>query len=234
MNRTNVISVIPARGGSKGLPGKNLLPVAGKPLLVYSIEASLACPVIDRTIVSTDAEEIQAAAITAGAEAPFLRPPTLATDSATTEGVLQHAVEWLEQHDSYRADILVFLQPTDLFRKQRWLADVVEALLQDPNLDSAFVGTSTYKNYWKMDGDRFVPISHRGYGPRQSKSRVFREDTGLACATRADIIRSGRRIGERVKIVETDDFCTSIDIHTDFDRWLAERIIADWGRRPNE
>jgi CMP-N-acetylneuraminic acid synthetase len=229
-----VVAIIPARGGSKGLPGKNIGALAGKPLIAYSVEAARNCPLIDRTIVSTDSEDIRAAALAAGAEVPFLRPADLATDTATTEAVLQHAVEWLDRETPNAVDIVVFLQPTDIFRRQIWLEQVVRALLDDPDLDSAFVGFTTYKNYWRRDGDTCVPLSHRGYGPRQQKSRVIREDTGLACATRAALIRHGRRIGDRVTIIENDDFCTSIDIHDAFDHWLAEAVIQRGWRRPND
>ena len=96
-NEPNVISIIPARGGSKGIPRKNLQLVGGKPLIAWSIEASMNCPLINRTILSTEDEEIAEMGRKLGAEVPFMRPPELAVDYATTEGVLQHAVEWLER-----------------------------------------------------------------------------------------------------------------------------------------
>ena len=229
----NVVAIIPARGGSKGLPRRNLRVLAGKPLIAYSIEAAKASALVDRVIVSTDDEEIAGVAQRCGAEVPFIRPSDLATDDATTESVLQHAVEWLEHKEAYRVDIVVFLQSTDVFRKRGWIDEVVTELLADPLLDSAFVGYATHKNFWKKEGNRFVHASHRDYGPRQKKQPIYREDTGLACATRSRLVKDGLRIGEHVKIIETQDFCTSIDIHDEFDLWLAEHVITKWGTEPN-
>ena len=231
---TNVIAVIPARGGSKGILRKNIQMVGGKPLIAWSIEASLNCPLIDRVILSTDDEEIARVALECGAETPFLRPAELAGDSASTEATLQHAVDWLDANESYRADIVMFLQPTDIFRRQRWLAECVQALLDDPALESCFVGYATYKNFWQVEDGAYTHLSWRGYGPRQTKSVVLREDTGLACATRASLVRQGKRIGERVKIIEDDDLIPGIDVQYPFDLWLANKVIEEWGRMPND
>jgi CMP-N,N'-diacetyllegionaminic acid synthase len=233
-NNKNVVSIIPARGGSKGLPRKNIRPVGGKPLIAWSIEASHNCPLIDRTLLSTDDEEIAAIARQWRAEVPFIRPTELAVDDASTEGVLKHAVHWLEQEDGYPVDIVVFLQPTDIFRKQAWLSQVVQALLDDPKLESCFIGHATYKNFWQVQDECFTPLSHRGYGPRQTKSVVIREDTGLACATRVECIRQGNRIGNKVRIITNEDFYSGIDIQYPFDLWLAEKVISEWGYKPNE
>ena len=230
----NVISVIPARGGSKGIPRKNLQLVGGKPLIAWSIEASLNCPLIDRTVLSTEDEEIAKVANEWGAETPFLRPAELAEDMASTEGVLTHAVEWLEREEGYRVDIMVFLQPTDIFRKQIWLTEVVQALIDDPELESCFVGYSTYKNFWQIEDGKFTHLSWRGYGPRQTKSVVIREDTGLACATRGSLIKQGLRVGENVKIINTDDYIPGIDVQYPYDLWLANKVIEEWDRKPND
>ena len=229
-----MVSIIPARGGSKGIPRKNVQLLGGKPLIAWSIEASLNCPLIDRTILSTEDPEIAQVAQDCGAEVPFLRPAELAVDHATTESVLTHAVEWLEREQNYSADIVVFLQPTDIFRKQIWLTEVVQALLDDPALESCFVGYATYKNFWQVQGDRFTHLSWRGYGPRQTKSVVIREDTGLACASRASLIKEGVRIGKHVKIITTDDYIPGIDVQYPFDLWLANKVIEEWDRKPNE
>lgn len=235
MSRARVVAVIPARGGSKGLPGKNVRPLAGKPLIAYSVEAAKGCRLIDRVLVSTDDAAIAAAAKAAGAEVPFMRPAELAQDLTPTEPVLQHALEWLEREEGYRADILVFLQVTDIFRKRAMLERVVQALLDDPAVDSAFVAHPTHKNFWRKNGAGFVRLAgDLAYGPRQTREPVYREDTGLACATRAAVIKQGRRLGERVAIVPNDDEVSGIDIHTEFDFWLAEQVIAHGKRTVND
>lgn len=238
MNRPakpRVVAIIPARGGSKGLPGKNVRPLAGKPLIAYSIEAAKVSPYVDRVIVSTDDPHIADVAKQWGAEAPFLRPPELAQDLTPTEPVLQHAVEWLEAHEGYRVDIVLFLQSTDIFRKRAMIDGVIRALLDDPAVDSAFVAYPTHKNFWRRDGVGYVRLAPElAYGPRQTREPLYREDTGLACATRASVIKQGKRIGERIVILPNKDDASAIDIHTEFDFWLAERVVAEGKRTIND
>ena len=233
--KPHVVAIIPARGGSKGLPGKNLRPLAGKPLIAYSIEAAKASPYVDRVIVTTDDPAIAAVARQWGAEAPFLRPAELAQDLTPTEPVLRHAVEWLESQERYRTDIVLFLQPTDVFRKRAMIDGVIRALLEDPSVDSAFVAHPTHKNFWRTNGQGFTRLAaDLTYGPRQAREPLYREDTGIACATRAALIREGKRIGERVVIIPNKDEASSIDIHTEFDFWLAERVLAEGKRTVND
>ena len=234
IGKPHVVCIIPARGGSKGLPRKNVLPLAGKPLIVYSIEAAQNCPLIDRIIVSTDDEEIASIARCYGAEAPFKRPTELAGDHATTESVLQHAVCWLEENEKYRVDIVVFLQPTDIFRKKWMLKEVIQRVLEDSTIDSAFVAFETHKNFWRNDDSKPVRLAHIPYGPRQKREHVYREDTGLACATRAEFVRQGKRLGPRVSIVANTDAASFIDIEDDFTFWLAEQALLSGKRTVND
>ena len=232
---TRVVAIIPARGGSKGLPRKNLRLLAGKPLIAWSIEAALRSPLIDRVIVSTEDEEIARVARMHGAEVPFTRPADLASDLAATEPVLQHAVAWLEREEGYVVDVVVFLQPTDVFRTRAMVDGVVRRLLDDPALDSCFAAYATHKNFWRRRAgalERLAPDIT--YGPRQRREHLFREDTGLALATRAAVVRGGRRLGERVDLLPVHDEVTAIDIHDDFTFWLAEQAISVWGVRVNE
>lgn len=229
-----VIAIIPARGGSKGLPRKNIRLLAGKPLVAYSIEAALKSSLIDRVLVSTDDPEIAAIARQCGAEAPFLRPAELGGDLITSEQVLNHALDWLEHHEKYIPDIVVYLQPTDVFRTQFMVDEVVRRILADDRLDTVFCAYKEHKNFWKKEGDNYVPIDRRGHLPRQIKEPIYREDTGLACATRPRVIRSGRRIGDHVDIVIHTDQATAIDIHEPYDLFLAEKTLTEWGKKVNQ
>ena len=223
-----VVAIIPARGGSKGLPGKHMRRLAGKPLLAYAIEPALASTLIDRVIITTDSAEIADAARALGAEAPFLRPADLADDAATTEAALQHAVLWLDEH-GYRADIVVFLTCTAVFRQQAWLDEAVRRLLARPELDTVFVGLRTHKNFWRRVGSDWVRLAADiPYGARQQREPLLREETPTACATRADLVRAGQRVGPKVDIVETDDDRVMLDLHSDFDLWLAEQVLVEW------
>jgi len=222
----NVVAVIPARAGSKGLPNKNILPLLGKPLIQYSIEVAKKAKLLDRIIVSTDSEQIADISRKSGAEVPFIRPKELAADFSSTEDVLKHAILWLKENEGYIVDILVYLQLTDFFKKSEWIDQAVKMLLEDETLESVFVAYPDYKNYWKKQGDDYVRITGGRHMARQLKERVYREDTGLASATRAYIItEQNRRLGDKVKIIENDE--VTIDIHSEFDFWLVEKLFRE-------
>lgn len=129
MDKT-ILALIPARGGSKGIKKKNIVPLAGKPLIAYSIEAALKSQYIDRTIVSTDSGEIAKAAEEFGAEAPFLRPKELADDKSKTLDAVLHAVKKLEDAGE-RYDVLVLLQPTQPLRRAEDIDQAVEVFFQN-------------------------------------------------------------------------------------------------------
>src|SRR5512145_2909368 len=108
----DILALIPARGGSKSIPRKNIRDFAGHPLIAYSIAAGLQAKLVTRTIVSTDDEEIAAVARQYGAETPFLRPAEFAQDNTTDFPVFTHALAWFAEHEGYHPDIIVQLRPT--------------------------------------------------------------------------------------------------------------------------
>ncbi|MEQ8814156.1 MAG: acylneuraminate cytidylyltransferase family protein [Thalassobaculum sp.] len=224
-----VIAIIPARGGSKGLPGKNVRPIGGKPLIAHSVHHALESGACDRVLVTTDDEQIRAAAEAAGAWTPFMRDPGLAEDLTPTEPVLKDALERAEAIDG-PFGIVVFLQPTDIFRKPEWIAQAVGILKSRPEVDSAFVANKTHKNFWTRGEDgtwKRVFDWMAVYGPRQTRTPLFREDTGIASALRAGLIRQGLRTGDRAEIIEISDTASGIDIHDEFDFYLAEKAL-EW------
>lgn len=232
-----VIAIVPARGGSKGLPGKNVRPIGGKPLIAHSVHHAIESGVCDRVLVTTDDADIKEAAEAAGAWCPFVRDPSLAEDLTPTEPVLADALERAEAADGAPFDIVVFLQPTDIFREPAWIAECVNRLKADDSLESVFVANKTHKNFWSRDDGgewRRVFDWMAIYGPRQTRKPLFREDTGLASAIRSSLIREGRRTGMKVDIVEIDSTAAGIDIHDPFDFFLAEKAL-EWfethGRR---
>lgn len=222
------ICIIPARGGSKGLTRKNIQLLAGKPLVSWPVKAALESGVIDTIFVTTDDQEIANCAIEAGAEVPFLRPENLAKDDTTTESSLKQALESYEHYTGEVFDICVFLTCTDIFRQPEWIVEAVNLLKFKPKVESVFSGNGTHKNFWEQGEnggwERVLPWM-REYSNRQIRRKIYREDTGLACASRASLWREGRRIGDQVEIIENDLSETSIDIHTAFDLFLAEQSI---------
>lgn len=222
----NVVAIVLARGGSKGLPRKNILPLMGKPLIQYTIDPLKKIELLDRMIVSTDDSEIAKISKRLGAEVPFFRPKELAQDSTTTEDALRHSLLWLKEKENYMADILVFVQITDLFKKPEYINQSIKMLLEDNKLDSVFVAKPTHKHYWKKEGRDYIRLTKDIYGPRQLKEPIYREDTGLGCATRARlIIEEKRRLGDEVKIIENQDF--TVDIHSELDLWLVQKLLEE-------
>ena len=221
------IALIPARGGSKGLPGKNVRLIGGKPLIAHSVEHAIRSGVCDRVLVTTDSLEIKAAAEAAGAWCPFLRETGLAEDLTPTEPVLTDALAKAEALDG-AFDIVVFLQPTDIFRKPEWITRAVNTMKADDSLESVFVADKTHKNFWyRNDAGEWQRVFDwmAVYGPRQTRTPLFREDTGLASAIRSSLIRQGRRTGDKVEIIEIDDTASGIDIHNAFDFHLAQTAL---------
>ncbi len=133
---TEVLALIPARGGSKGIPRKNIRPFSGSPLIAWSIAAARQSKLVTRIIVSTDDEEIAAVARACGAETPFLRPAEFAEDRTTDLPVFEHALKWLVENEGYRPDVVVQLRPTSPIRPKDCVDDAVRILLQHPDADS--------------------------------------------------------------------------------------------------
>jgi N-acylneuraminate cytidylyltransferase len=134
--KISVCTIIPARSGSKGIPRKNIVPIAGKPLLAYSIEHAKASKYIERTIVSTDDEEFARVAAFWGAEVPFIRPEELAEDTVLDLPVFQHALNWLREHENYQPEIIVHLRPTAPLRWASQIDEAIELLMANPKADS--------------------------------------------------------------------------------------------------
>jgi len=133
--RHEILGLIPARGGSKGIPRKNVRRLSGKPLIHYTCEAARGSRLLSRTIVSTDCPEIAAVAAEADVEVPFLRPPELAADTTPMIDVIRHAIRWMKTSTGGRPDVIVLLQPTAPLRRSRHIDEAVQLLL-DGNFDS--------------------------------------------------------------------------------------------------
>jgi CMP-N,N'-diacetyllegionaminic acid synthase len=130
-----VLGIITARGGSKGVPGKNLKLLAGRPLLAYTVDSARACQALDRVILSTEDEAIAAAGRSLGVEVPFIRPAELSRDDTPHLPVIQHAATWMRQHQDYRPDAVMVLQPTSPLRTAADIAAAI-ALLESSGADS--------------------------------------------------------------------------------------------------
>ncbi|MBU4352970.1 MAG: acylneuraminate cytidylyltransferase family protein, partial [Nanoarchaeota archaeon] len=135
MTKPEILAIIPARGGSKGIPRKNIRPFAGHPLIAYSIAAALQAETVTRVLVSTDDDEIAEIARRFGAGTPFLRPAQLAQDRTTDLPVFQHALVWLAEHEDYHPDAVVHLHATTPVRPRGCVDNAVHLLLEHPEAD---------------------------------------------------------------------------------------------------
>jgi len=152
---THILALIPARGGSKGIPRKNIRNFAGYPLIAWSIAAGSQAHTVNRVIVSTDDEEISAVAREYGAEVPFMRPPELAQDRTTDQPVFEHALKWLEDIEAYKPDIVIQLRPTSPIRPKDCIDGAVKTLMEHSQADCVrgvvTAGQNPYK-MWRFNG----------------------------------------------------------------------------------
>jgi CMP-N-acetylneuraminic acid synthetase len=137
------LCLIIARGGSKGLPNKNLLDLMGKPLIAWPILYALQSSQVSDVVVSTDSEQIAQIARDYGAKVPFIRPIEISGDTATTESVLKHGLDYMENSEKKTYDFCVFLTATDIFRPIGLIEEGLKVLQNDSSLDSFFVGQKT-------------------------------------------------------------------------------------------
>ncbi len=230
MNKLKIICIIPARGGSKGLKNKNILKINNQFLISRTIEYAKSCKEIDIILVTTDSKKIANVAEKAGAIVPFLRPKELATDLATTEDTLKHALVEYERISKIKFDFCIFLSPTDIFRDKSWPSFAINKLKRNKNLDSIFVGYETHKNYWEKSSDnrwKRVKPWMKNYSSRQVRKKIYREDTGLFSITKSKFWRSGKRLGKNIDILINKNDISSIDIHNAKDLKLANLIIKN-------
>jgi CMP-N-acetylneuraminic acid synthetase len=220
VSSVRVVAVIPARAGSKGIPGKNLRPVAGRSLVRRAVESALRAHLVDAVVVSTDGDAIAAEAVAAGARI-VRRPAALADDGASSESALLHALDELAAVGD-TPEVLLFVQATSPFIDPADLDAAVERILDD-HADSVFAATPSHAFLWRTDPDgRAVAVNHDAATRprRQDRAPEYRE-TGALYAMRVEGFRQHRhRFFGRVEIVPVDP-AGAIDIDDETDLALA-------------
>jgi CMP-N,N'-diacetyllegionaminic acid synthase len=226
--------IIPARGGSKGLPGKNLKTLGRLSLIGHAVASAREAKRLSRVVVSTDSAAIADEARRHGAEVPFMRPLELASDEAGMVPVLQHAVRWLEANGGPRPDVVVTIQPTSPFRVGADI-DATIAKVLDTGAESGqtLVEASYHPFFMKtLDGDRTValfPDGHR-YVRRQDAPPVY-QPSGAVYVTRYDVLmHDGHVLGKDNRGIVMG-FESSVNIDTEWDFLLADLMLSH-GRAP--
>ena len=227
---THILALIPARGGSKGIPRKNIRNFAGHPLITWSIAAGLQSNSVSRVIVSTDDEEIAAVAREFGAETPFMRPPELAQDHTNDLPVFEHALKWLEEIEGYKPDIVVQLRPTSPVRPKNCVDDAVRILIENQDADCVRgvvpAGQNPHK-MWRFNGyDKPMKpllevegISEPYNAPRQILPPVYWQTGHIDVIRTSTITRKNSLTGNVVYPLVIDSRYT-VDIDT----------LADWAK----
>lgn len=233
MKGEKVLAVITARGGSKGIPRKNITAVLGKPLIVYSIQAAISSRSVSRTIVSTDDTSIASVARAYGAEVPFLRPHHLATDTATSVSVLKHALTCLAEKEGYLADIVVCLQPTSPLRSAEDIDRAVTLCIQSGADSVVSLCEVMHHPYWmkKVIGGRVYPlmeVDERQYSRRQDLPPVYQLNGALYVTRRRVLLEEEKMLGTYTEAYIMPQE-RSIDIDTPCDLKLAELIMMEQG-----
>lgn len=233
MEKIEVLGLIPARGGSKSIPRKNILPLAGFPLIAYSIQAGLSSEYINRVVVSTDDQEIAEIAKEYGADVPFLRPKKYAQDNTPDLPVFQHALSWFAREEDYQPKIVVHLRPTSPFRQVHHIDQSILRLIRHPEADSVRSVSPPHQNpykMWRITPEGYLdPLIHtdnpESYNlPRQALPDVYWHNGYVDTFWADTVTRKESMTGDPVlPLVIGSEQCIDIDTRLDWKR--AEQLI---------
>lgn len=236
VKQPEVLALIPARGGSKGIPRKNIRDFAGAPLIAYSIAAALQAELVTRVIVSTDDPEIAETARAWGAETPFLRPAQFAQDDTTDLPVFEHALKWLRENEGYQPEIVIQLRPTSPIRPIGLLDEAVKTLIEHPEADCVRGVVPSGQNPFKMwqinrKGQlepllRIAGLSEPYNAPRQALPDTYWQ-TGHIDAIRTNTILDKHSLTGDVILPLLIDPLYTVDIDTIEDFRNSARLVSD-------
>jgi CMP-N,N'-diacetyllegionaminic acid synthase len=235
MTRTPyAFGVIPARGGSKGLPGKNLRQLGKLSLIGHALASARESELLTRVVVSTDSPEIAEEARRHGGEVPFMRPADLASDQAGMLPVLQHAVRWLESSGGVRPDLIVTLQPTSPFRTGTEMDSTIRKVVETGSDSAQTLVEASYHPYFMktLEGDRTIALFPDGHKfvRRQDAPPVYQPSGAVYVTRYPTLMALGHILGEDNRGVVMD-FESSVNIDTEWDFLLAELLLGA-GRAP--
>jgi YrbI family 3-deoxy-D-manno-octulosonate 8-phosphate phosphatase len=237
--KPEILAIIPARGGSKGIPRKNIRPFAGYPLVAWSIAAGLQAETVTRIVVSTDDPEIAAVSREFGAETPFLRPAEFAQDKTTDLPVFEHALRWLAENENYHPDVVIQLRPTSPIRPPMLVDDAVRILLDHPDADSVRgvvpAGQNPHK-MWRLSPDGGpmtnlldVPGIDEPYNaPRQILPPIHWQTGHIDAIRTITILEKNSMSGQIIYPLEIDPRYT-VDIDNLYDWARYEHLVMTGG-----
>jgi CMP-N,N'-diacetyllegionaminic acid synthase len=230
----STLALIPARGGSRGVPRKNLRELAGRPLVAWAIETAKASSRIDRVLVSTEDEEIAEVCRRHDGEVPFLRPAELARDEIPDRPVYDHALEWLAEHADYRPDAVVWLRPTSPLREPRDVDTALELLLETGCDCVRSVCAVEHHPLWMrtLEGDRLRPLLESSddtlFYQRQVLPPVYRLNGAVDVVRSSSVTKTAALFGGDVRgyVMPSE---RSVDIDSELDLALAAFLLEGRG-----
>lgn len=225
-----ILAIIPARGGSKGIPNKNIIDLCGKPLIQYSIDAAKNSKYIDKVIISTDSEKIAEVSKRYGADVPFLRPESISGDSAKSSDVVVHSIEFLESECEEKYDYIILLQPTSPLRTTKHIDEAISVCI-DNNKESLVSVKEVSENPVIMrtiENDKLNEVLRfNGDNLRRQDLPKFYIFNGSIYITTVDFIKNKRIFVDDSTIPFIMDYKVSIDIDNMIDLKVAEYIINE-------
>lgn len=223
-----ILAIIPARGGSKGVPRKNVRLLGNKPLIEYSIDAALEANVFENIVVSTDDEEIAIAAEIAGCKPPFIRPPELAQDDFTSISVVLHAINFFEQQNIF-FDAVCLLQPTSPFRQKGFINEAMNVFKEtnSDSLISVLPVPHEYNPHWvfeELNGTLKISTGDEIIIPRrQELPKAYHRD-GSLYITKTEILKKESFFGKKISYIESNkELYVNIDTLEDWEK--AEKLL---------
>jgi len=227
------IAIIPARGGSKSVPHKNIKKINGKPLIQYSIDLLKKSKFVNKIVVSTDDRKIANIAKKCGAEVPFMRPKYLSGDRAKTIDVVKHTLKTLNKKFHYKPDIVTLINPTVPFRGKNSVDESIKLLLKskaDIVVQVKKIKTHPFRSYW-LENEFLKPFKKDflKYHQRQMFPDCYYPTAGISTFWNDNIAKYDHMYGPKIKAIISDDI-TNIDIDDQFDFFIAEMIELHWNK----
>ena len=226
-----ILGLITARGGSKGIPQKNIRSLAGKPLLAWTIEVALSSQSLDRIVVSTEDRRVAEVARTFGVEVPFMRPIELAQDNSPSIDAIFHTIHWLADHEDYRPEYVMLLQPTSPLRSSEDIQKATQ-IIQDKQADSVVSVTIVHQHpYWMKTispDERLVDFlsKEQSYVRHQDLPTAYALNGAIYLARRDVLLERGSFFGDNTLAYVMPPE-RSLDIDTPWEFHLAELILKD-------
>lgn len=232
----SILAIIPARGGSKSIPQKNIYPLLGKPLIYYTIVEAKKSKYIDRLICSTDSPEIARVAQKLGSEVPFLRPSSLARDTSLDIGFYRHTLKWLKKKENYEPDILVNLRPTAPLRRPKDIDQSIRLVIDNKadGLKTVVLSDKHPHKMWRVRKGKWLkPYLNTAFRkkwgpdvPRQKLTPIYWQNAVIDITRPRFILKENRVFGDKLVtlIMEPED---SVDLDSPLDFKTAEQIMRE-------